>query len=250
MNAKRKLKSVRVNFISLVTEGATGKKIIYKNREGITNHNVNIPIKKTDEEKHLVYGIVYSPDETDQQGDTASREVIEEMAYSFLKENKSGNIDRQHNFNPGEGFIAESWIIRKNDPLFPDEKEGSWGVGIKIENPETWAEIKEGKICGLSLAGFAEVEQLEKQNILEKLLNVFQAGKEENSKEEIDKMIAGFEKLKAELDGLKEDFYSIQKKMEIIENSDSGSRQKPSITKNSTDAGIYNWLSGIELNNL
>lgn len=53
--------------------------------------------------------------------------------------------------------MAESWITKSGDPLFGDEPAGSWAVGIKIENAETWALIKSGEIQGLSMAGTAEV---------------------------------------------------------------------------------------------
>jgi hypothetical protein len=156
MKAKRKLKNVVVDFISLVHRGANRKTIIYK--AGEDGKPPLISIRKVDTDKHLVYGIVYSPDEVDSQGDFAPKEVIREMAYNFMKEGKLNNIDRQHNYKAGYGFLAESWLTKINDPVFPEEREGSWAVVIKVEDDNLWNEIKEGKITGLSMAGEAETD--------------------------------------------------------------------------------------------
>ncbi len=168
---KRILKKVEVSFISLVGKGANGKTIIYKSANHADNpaYSKEITILKTDPEKQIVYGIVYSPDEVDSQGDTASAKVIEEMAYEFMKSARTMNVDQQHDFKGDEGFVAESWILKQTDALFPDEKPGSWAVGIKVTNGDTWERVKKGEITGLSLAGAAVVEEVKSDNILNKL---------------------------------------------------------------------------------
>jgi hypothetical protein len=163
MEAKRKLKNISISFISLVNKGANMKSIIYKSDNKTDDSYFKLfQIQKLDEDQKIIYGIVYSPDEVDSQGDFASAEDIQKMAYRFMKEAKTNNVDKQHNFIPGEGFIAESWILQENDPVFPDIAKGSWAVAIKIEKDETWQKIKEGEITGLSMAGDAEAESLKK----------------------------------------------------------------------------------------
>lgn len=159
MKAKRKLRNVIVDFISLVKRGANNKTIIYKEKQ--EQSICQVSIQKLDEDKHLVYGIVYSPEEVDSQGDFAQESVIQEMAYNFMKNCRLNNVDLQHNYNPEYGFIAESWIVRKDDSLFPNEKEGSWAVVIKVEDMKLWEEIKAGNITGLSMAGEAEAISVE-----------------------------------------------------------------------------------------
>lgn len=172
----RKLKKIDVSFISLVDKGANRKRLIFKNHEGAACAiEKTLPIKKYDEEQKMVFCIVYSPGETDTQGDYASAEVIKEAAYNFMRCARTNNVDKQHDFIPDEGFVAESWIVKENDSVFPDEPIGSWAVGIKVENDETWQLIKAGEITGLSLAGLAVTEEVEKQNdsILEKIRELF-----------------------------------------------------------------------------
>ena len=155
------LKEVRVKFISLVDIPANKRGIIWK-----SENQMIIPIAKINKEKKMVYGIVYAPNEEDTDGDFMTPEEIEKMAYDFMKNGRTRNVDRQHDFQPDEGFVAESWLIRKNDPLFPHEKEGAWAVGIKVENKETWEDIKKGVINGISLAGVGRRVNKSFENIL------------------------------------------------------------------------------------
>lgn len=152
--AKRKLSKVDVQFISLVNAGANNKTIIWKSAaetKDAPTIDKDIPILKVDEDKRLVYGIVYSPDEVDSQGDTMSGGDIIEMSYNFMKSERNTQIDKDHNEKPNEGFVAESWIVKGGDSVFPKEKTGSWAVGIKVESNETWKLVKSGKISGLSI---------------------------------------------------------------------------------------------------
>ncbi|HEX2868796.1 MAG TPA: XkdF-like putative serine protease domain-containing protein [Ignavibacteriales bacterium] len=159
--ATRRLLDADVTFISLCGKGANKKTLIYKsqNTQAPTLQKT-VQIKKVDSDEHKVYCIVYSPDETDSQGDTADKTAIEKMAYGFMKSGRNKNVDQDHDFTPDEGFIAESWILKTSDPVFPLEKEGSWAVCIKVENEETWQMVKDGEITGISMAAIAQVEEI------------------------------------------------------------------------------------------
>lgn len=163
MNPKRKLKNISVSFISLVNKAANNKTIIYKSDfHNSDSYQKEFTIQKMDDDQKILYGIVYVPDEVDSQGDFASADDIQKMAYLFMKEARTNNVDRQHNFVPGDGFVAESWLLKENDSVFPDIPSGAWAVAIQIENEDTWQKIKSGEISGLSMAGTAESEILTK----------------------------------------------------------------------------------------
>jgi tetrahydromethanopterin S-methyltransferase subunit B len=164
MEAKRILKDVDVQFISLVSEGANQKTIIWKSAKPTEKPTFTrtIPISKTDDEKRLVYGIVYAPNEVDTDGDTMLAKDIEQMSYDFMNKARTNKVDDSHDFVADDGFVAESWILKSADPLFPDESVGSWAVGIKVTNDETWEKVKSGEIGGLSLAGTGTYEEVEK----------------------------------------------------------------------------------------
>ncbi|MDR2522550.1 MAG: XkdF-like putative serine protease domain-containing protein [Synergistaceae bacterium] len=153
------LKEMRVDFISLVSKGANGKKVIWKSGiEGGGNLEAfETPLKKVkkSDEKRVVYGIVYSPEQVDSQGEYASREEIEKAAYGFMKGLKLLNVDARHDFDPKGAFVAESWIIKGADSLFPDEPEGSWAAAVRVEDNALWEDVKKGSLAGLSMAGYA-----------------------------------------------------------------------------------------------
>ncbi len=162
MKPKVMLKDVVVSFISLVYKGANKKTVIMKsadfNQDNAT-FNKTISIVQKDDKKHRIYGIVYAPNEVDTDGATMTADEIEKMAYRFMKAGLTTNVDKQHDYDPGEGFVAESWIVRDGDPMF--KEVGAWAVGIQVTNDDTWKEIENGNITGLSMAGFAKEEPVQ-----------------------------------------------------------------------------------------
>ena len=149
------LRNIDVQYISLVKKGANKRTIIYKSADD-SPHSWEIPIRKFDEEKGIVYGIVYAPDDVDTQGEYTTAEEIEKAAYRFMRNLNLHNVDKQHSFSPEGAYVAESWIVRKGDPLFPNEKEGAWAVGIKLEDEELRDQVKKGELKALSMAGKAD----------------------------------------------------------------------------------------------
>lgn len=150
---KIELRDLDIKYISLVRAGANRRSIIAKDDQSLV---IELPIAKSDVAKRIVYGIVYSPDEPDAHGDFASADEIEKAAYRFMAGARTvGSIDRDHSYKAGDNFVAESWIIRKGDPLFPGERAGAWAVGIKVVSDDDWAAIQKGEIQGLSMAGTA-----------------------------------------------------------------------------------------------
>jgi uncharacterized coiled-coil protein SlyX len=158
---ERYLKDLDVQFISLVDAGANKKRLIYKSEkksEFGPTFSKQLDIRKTDEDKHLVYCIVYSPDEVDAHGDGMQAEEIEKAAHNFLFEGRGDQIDKQHDEQPGQGRVVESYITGKSDNNFPNDPEGSWGVAIKVLDEDTWAAVKSGEITGVSMQGWCRAE--------------------------------------------------------------------------------------------
>lgn len=179
LNKRIKLSNITISHISLVKAGANGKEVIYKSADKEPTYIKEIKIAKQDDERGVLYGIVYSPDDVDSQGDEASAAEIQKAAYNFMKNRNTTNVDKDHDFVKKEAYIAESWILRKDDAIFPDEKEGSWAVAVQLESDSLKEAVKKGEIAGLSMAGTAERKTVEKatkqetKNALEALLGVF-----------------------------------------------------------------------------
>lgn len=153
---KKRLKDIDVTFISLVRKGANKKTIIFKSDDGTPEDLIDMVIKKFDVEKGIVYGIVYSPDEVDTQGDYAKAADIEIASQNFMRNLSIHNVDKQHSFKKEDAFVVETWIVEKgNDKIFSKEATGSWAVGIKLESDALKKEAKDGTLTGLSMAGTA-----------------------------------------------------------------------------------------------
>ncbi len=181
------LKEIDITHISLVKKGANGKTVIYKSDDTDPSYDVALRVMKTDNEKGILYGIVYAPDQEDSQGDIANAAEIEKAAYSFMKSLNLRNVDREHDFENRDAYVAESWLVRKSDPIFPDEPEGAWAVAIKLESEELIKAAKDGDINGLSMAGTAKREPVEKMSTEAKSL--------------VQQIAAGFDELWVEMRG-------------------------------------------------
>lgn len=147
------LKDLVVEWVSLVKHPANGKGLVLKSGGPALARPV--ALTKFDDEWMRAYGIVYAPDQVDSQGDWADAATIRQAAARFMREGRTGHVDREHDYAQSGHFIAESWITRTQDPLFPTEGAGAWAVGIQVTDPIEWAALKNGDRVGLSLAGYA-----------------------------------------------------------------------------------------------
>jgi hypothetical protein len=151
------LKNIVVKYISLVGKAANKRQFIYKSADkDEPTVEREIKIAKYDDEKGLVYGIVYAPDDLDTDQEFATSETIEKAAYQFMADLSLHNVDAQHDFQKRDAVVVESWLTKAGDPLFPDDPPGSWAVGIKVNDEALKADIRDGKVKGLSMAGTAD----------------------------------------------------------------------------------------------
>lgn len=147
-----KLRDLSVSFLSLVGAPATGKNLTLKTA---SEQAVPFELVVCNDDMMRAYGIVYAPDTPDAHGDTADAETIRRAAAEFMREGRLKNIDTEHSFSAEMAFVAESWLVRKGDTLFPFEPAGAWAVGIQIGDPDLWKKLKSGELKGISLAGVA-----------------------------------------------------------------------------------------------
>ena len=152
-----KLTNLNVHFLSLVGKPATGKGLTLKSVKPNQTHKL-IELTKTDDEQQIAYGIVYTPDQEDSHGDYADAATIRRAAHEFMRHERTKQIDADHSFETLNAHVAESWLIKSSDGMFPDEPEGAWAVGIKVYDPDTWQKLKSGGLTGISLAGVAQVK--------------------------------------------------------------------------------------------
>ena len=123
---------------------------------------------KSDDEKQIVYGIVFEPDfvfDSDPSFDdeqVISKDDIEESAHEYLINMRKGVFRSHQKLSHGKPIdhktdIVESYIalvdFEMNNELV---KEGTWIVGMKIYDKELWNQTKDS-ITGFSAGGTAEV---------------------------------------------------------------------------------------------
>lgn len=159
LSSASKITDLVVEFISVVDRPATGKTFTLKSgATQIAAHVLPFLVQKSDDELQVAYGIVYPADTVDAHGHWADAPTIRKAMERFMRASLTGNIDKQHNFSKQDAYAVECWIIRKGDPLFPDEPEGSWAAGVKVLDPDLWKALKAGQYTGFSLAGYGELE--------------------------------------------------------------------------------------------
>jgi len=167
--AKRRIKAAQISLISLVPAGANRVKSLFKNKDAVEMQAV----AKIDAKGYLT-SLVYMPDETDTHGDVAKAGDIMQWAHDFIPNMEGNGIDVLHDGKPvgnDRAHICETFIVQKGDPRFagmtdedskPLDPEGSWGMVIKIDDPDLRSRYATGEWVGVSMFGSAIVESLTK----------------------------------------------------------------------------------------
>ncbi|EOO27124.1 hypothetical protein ICM_01403 [Bacillus cereus BAG1X2-3] len=157
------LKNANISYISLVTKGANGRQFAIMKSESAKQPNISkqVPILKTEEEKQLVTGVVYEPDVEDSHGDIMTAEEIEKAAYTFMENYQ--HIDKQHDEIAGKGTVVENWIAKSDMTVGEQEVQaGTWLMTVRVDDADTWEEIKKGEVTGFSMGGFGERVEIAK----------------------------------------------------------------------------------------
>lgn len=109
------------------------------------------PFVRKEKAKRIVYGPVLIPGEPDSDGDVVKAEKIEEVAHKFIEE--YGNIDLMHSLK-NVGRVVESYIapvdLHFGEVSVP---KGSWMMGVRVTDDETWDLVKKGRLTGFSIMG-------------------------------------------------------------------------------------------------
>jgi hypothetical protein len=137
-----------------------------------------------DGEKRMLYGPALIPNQPIVRYDgnnekyfiTYSKETIEQTAQEFLKRNMHHNHTIQHEMPVNNLTVVESWVTMgahdKSMNLGFELPEGTWMIGVKVDDEATWQAVKNGEVKGFSIEGwFAPMSETQVQEKdLEKLL--------------------------------------------------------------------------------
>ena len=127
-------------------------------------------------EKHMVYGAALIPEKDIYRNNgeqefyiSFTKESIEKMSQDFMKEYRQHEVKTDHEDVANEVCVVESWLVQdaykdKANALGINVPEGTWMVGMKVNNIETWDRIKAGELKGFSVESMLTLEEFSKQN--------------------------------------------------------------------------------------
>lgn len=115
------------------------------------------PILGTRNEQQLVYCVAIAPDEVDTDGETMAARDIEYAAHRFMTHSRIVKSMHSHAISavPVESYIAPT-DLHFGDSGHGEQvvQKGSWVLGIRINDPEQWAKVRDGQYTGISVGGF------------------------------------------------------------------------------------------------
>jgi hypothetical protein len=118
-----------------------------------------VQVVKTNDEKRIVYGVVYAPYVLDSHAEFMFPQDIENMAHRFLAQKTlDASIDTNHDNEPNKSYPVESFIARKGDPEYP---EGAWVLGVKVVDDAMWARVKSNEITAFSFDALVKPIEVE-----------------------------------------------------------------------------------------
>lgn len=124
----------------------------------------NIAIVKYDNEKRIIYGVVFQPETPDSDGEVISEEEIEKAMIGYMEDLQ--RFDTEHDLKIRddvkliENYIAPQdlqFTYRDKDTTI---KKGSWIQGVRVYNDSLWQDIQDGNITGFSPWGFGKKEEV------------------------------------------------------------------------------------------
>ena len=115
----------------------------------------DVPIYRNDEQLGE-YNVVFD------------KATIYKIAQKFFEKDFNKNFNLMHDPNQKctgvyafQSYIVDSTEGRPAPKGYEDAKDGSWFLGVKVNNPKVWTKIKSGEIKGFSVEGVFEYKKKE-----------------------------------------------------------------------------------------
>jgi hypothetical protein len=105
--------------------------------------------KKTGEEYHVYF----------------EAEDIREIAQQYMKAGYQTQMNLGHTSIPAKSFVFQSFIVddemEVKSPKNLNLPNGSWVIGVKVEDEMVWNDIQEKKVSGFSVEGLFDFIEME-----------------------------------------------------------------------------------------
>jgi len=117
--------------------------------------SIDVPFVAKDEERRLVYGVVYEPHKLDSQGEWATPEEIEKAAHAFMRQYRRQAMTHRGEADgsivPVESYIAPADLTLGGQPV----AKGAWVLVSYVGQDDAWQAVKAGDVTGFSMLGKA-----------------------------------------------------------------------------------------------
>jgi hypothetical protein len=113
-----------------------------------------VRILKKRKRDQVIYGVVLEPETVDAQGDIISKEEIGRAMHFYMKNSRVVGMrhkDVANGTTVVECFQAPHDIIVGSQVV----KDGSWVLGVHVEDKKTWGHIESGALNAFSVGGWA-----------------------------------------------------------------------------------------------
>lgn len=157
------------------SHGKPGTNLADSTSEPSNGEDLSVPVRKSLEEKQIVFGVILDPYQVDLHNDWLPPAEIESTAHDFLT--KSRIVGLQHK-GVAEAEVVESWIeayptpedrelALQNLPHRAYQRKfgsdivhsGAWIAGVKLSD-ELWAAFRKGDLDAFSIGGFSFKTQI------------------------------------------------------------------------------------------
>lgn len=127
-------------------------------------------------ERHMVYGAALIPDKDIYRNNgeqefyiSFTKESIEKMSQDFMKEYRQNEVTLDHEEMANDITITESWLVEdpykdKSNALGINVPQGTWMIGMKVNQIDVWDRVKAGELKGFSVESMISLEEFGKQN--------------------------------------------------------------------------------------
>lgn len=128
------------------------------------------------DERHMVYGAALIPDKEIYRNNgeqeyyiSFTKESIEKMSQEFMKQFRQNEVTLDHEKMANDITITESWLVEdpykdKANALGIDVPQGTWMLGMKVNEIDTWERVKNHELKGFSVESMISLEDFSKQN--------------------------------------------------------------------------------------
>lgn len=128
------------------------------------------------EEKRMLFGValradfdIYRSYGEEEFYINFDKDAVRRLMTKFMKNHYQQSFTTDH-MDFAQGLtVVESWIVEdvENDKAnaigLENFSEGSWIIGVKVDDDEMWQSVKEGKWSGFSVEAFVDLKEIAKE---------------------------------------------------------------------------------------